>query len=562
MKRFATIIISLFFLVNFTMAQDRLSGRSFSSRAEVISTHGMVATSYPIANQVALDVLKKGGTAVDAAIAANAFLGLAEPEMCGPGGDLFAIVWDAKQKKLFGLNASGRSPMKMTAEYFKSKNLERIPGRGPLSVSVPGCVDGWYSLHGKFGKLPMSELLQPSIQYARDGVPVTAETADWMKIVYEQQLGTDERRNFRQLIYPGGRIMSKGEVFKNPALASTYEKISNGGRDAFYKGEIAKVIASHIQKEGGFLSIEDFAKHTSEWVDPVSTNYRGYDVWELPPNGQGIAALQMLNILEGYDLSSFGFGSPEHLHYLIEAKKLAFEDLAHYAGDPAMSAIPIAKLISKDYAAMRRKLISPTRAGEFEFGTPSPEHTTYLTIADKDGNMVSLIQSVAGLFGSHEVAEGLGFVLQNRGASFDLKPGHANSYAPGKRPFHTIIPAFVTKAGKPYLSFGVLGGDMQAQGHVQVLINLIDFKMNLQEAGDAPRINHNGSWPVRGHVKGTGTTSVESGFSQETIQKLLLMGHRIQHDFGVFGGYQAIMFDGTVYWGASDPRKDGQASGY
>ena len=544
-------------------AQERLSGKSFATRAEVMAPHAMVATSHPIANQIAIEILKKGGSAVDAAIAANAFLGLAEPEMCGPGGDLFAIVWDAKQKKLIGLNGSGRSPKNLTLEYFRSKNIDHIPTKGPLCVTVPGCVDGWFTLHGKFGKLPMAELLSPTVQYAREGVPLTPEETDFMKIIQRQQPeNIDSRPNFKQLFYPGGRLLKKGEVFKNPDLAATYEKIIRGGRDAFYKGELAKSIVAHIKSVGGFLSVEDLAAHTSEWVQPISTNYRGYDVWELPPNGQGIAVLQMLNILEGFDMASFGFGSPEHLHYFIEAKKLAFEDMAHYCSDPAFSTIPVEKLISKAYAAERRKLIQKDRAGEYDFGTPSPNHTTYLTVADKDGNMVSLIQSVAGLFGSMEVPAGLGFVLQNRGMAYELTENQLNSYAPGKRPFHTIIPAFVTKDGKPYMSFGLLGGDMQTQGHVQVLMNLIDFGMNLQEAGDAPRVNHSGTFPVRGHVKGTGQLSIESGFSQETIQALMLMGHTIQHDLGVFGGYQAILFDGSVYYGASDPRKDGQASGY
>ncbi|PWU04182.1 MAG: gamma-glutamyltransferase [Bacteroidetes bacterium] len=560
--KFLSATIFLFLSIH-NFAQDRLSGKSFSTRSEVMGTHGMVATSNPLATQVALEILKKGGSAVDAAIAANAMLALTEPSMCGPGGDLFAIVWDAKEKKLFGLNASGRSAMGMTAEWFKSKNYSAIPSRGPLSVSVPGCVDGWFSLHDKFGRLPMTDILTPAINYANEGIPVGSEIVDndnFLNLTYKDVL--DKNENFKKLYMPQGRFPVKGEIFKNPELANTLSKIAKGGRDAYYKGDIAKAIVDHITKNGGFLSMQDFANHHSEWVDPVSTNYRGYDVWELPPNGQGIAVLEILNILEGYNMASFGYGSKEHVHLFTEAKKLAYEDMAKYYGEPNGQKIPVAQLISKEYAAERRKLINPNLAGVYEPGPISPGHTIYLTVADKDGNMVSFIQSNAGLYGSFEVPAGLGFALQNRGASFELSTGEINSYAPGKRPFHTIIPAFVTKEGKPWLSFGVMGGDMQPQGHVQILLDLIDFKMSLQEAGDAPRINHSGTLPVRGHIKTPGTIQMESGFSYETIRALMTMGHQIQFGYGIFGGYQAIMFDGKVYYGASDPRKDGQAAGY
>ena len=559
-----TICLLLLVIYCNIKAQDRLSGRNFGTRSEVIATHGMVATSNPLATQVAIDILKKGGSAVDAAIAANAILALTEPGMCGPGGDLFAIVWDAHHKKLIGLNASGRSAQNMTMDYFKSKNLTAIPFRGPLSVTVPGCVDGWFQLHEKFGKLPISDILMPAVNYAREGVPVTQEFADNERIFYTQRKEDIESRpNFKKLFMPNGRFPVKGEIFKNPDLANSLEKIIKGGRDAFYKGDIAKAIAKHIQEQGGFLSESDLANHHSEWVEPVSTNYRGYDVWELPPNGQGIAVLQILNILEGFDLAKYGYGSKEYMHLFIEAKKLAYEDMAKYYGDPANQFIPVEKLISKEYAAERRKLIDMNKAGVYDPGPAMPSHTVYLTVADKDGNMVSFIQSNAAFFGSIEVPEGLGFVLHNRGYAYELKPNLINSYAPGKRPFHTIIPAFVTKDGKPYMSFGVMGGDMQPQGHVQVLINMIDFKMNLQEAGDAPRINHYGTLPVRGHATTAGTVYLESGFPEESIRALKAMGHTIQSDStGRFGGYQAILFDGKVYYGASDPRKDGQAAGY
>ncbi|GAB3164851.1 gamma-glutamyltransferase [Telluribacter humicola] len=556
-------VVSILFISLFSQAQDRLSGRSFATRSEVIAPHGMVASSNPLANQVGIEILKKGGSAVDAAIAINAMLALTDPAMCGPGGDLFAIVWDAKQKKLFGLNASGRSPQALSMEYFQEKGLKQVPIRGPLSVTVPGCVDGWYQLHGRFGKLPMPALLSPTITYAREGVPVTAEVADWMRITYDaQKEALDKRSTFRQVYMPNGKFPVKGELFQNPDLARTLEAISKGGRDAFYKGPIAKAIADHVLKEGGFLSAEDLARHSSEWVEPVSTNYRGYDVWELPPNGQGIAALQMLNILEGFDLKAAGFGSADYLHLLAEAKKLAFEDMATYYGDPAFSKLPTQQLISKEYAAERRKLINKDKAGVYQAGKPGPQHTVYLTTADAEGNMVSLIQSNAYVFGSFEVPQGVGFVLHNRGSGFELQDKHINGYAPGKRPFHTIIPGFVTKEGLPYLSFGVLGGDMQAQGHVQVLTNMIDFGMDVQEAGDAPRINHHGTFPAQGHTTTVGTTAVESGFSYETIRELMRRGHVVQFDYGFFGGYQAIRYDGKVYYGGSDARKDGQATGY
>lgn len=545
-------------------SQDRLSGRPFGTRSQVIAVHGMVATSNALATQVAVEILKKGGSAVDAAIAANAVLALAEPEMCGPGGDLFALLWDAHQKKLIGLNASGRSAQGMTTDYFKSKNISVIPARGPLSVTVPGCVDGWFQLHEKFGILPMAELLAPAIRYAREGIPLTSEAVDNMNIFYSlQKENVETRPSFKKLFMPGGHFPAEGDIFKNPDLANTLEKIARGGRNAFYSGDIAKTIADHIRQQGGFLSEQDLAAHHSEWVQPVSTNYRGYDVWELPPNGQGIAVLQILNILEGFNIGSYGYGSKEYMHLFIEAKKLAYEDMARYYGDPTGQNIPVARLISKEYADQRRKLIDMNRAGVYDPGPASTAHTVYLTVADSDGNMVSFIQSNAAVFGSIEVPDGLGFVLHNRGAAFELTPNHINSYAPGKRPFHTLIPAFVTRNGKPFMSFGVMGGDMQPQGHVQVLVNLIDFKMNLQEAGDAPRINHNGTLPVRGHMTSAGTVFLESGFPPESVSALKAMGHDIQSSGnGIFGGYQAILFNGKVYFGASDPRKDGQAAGY
>ncbi|MGA0556424.1 gamma-glutamyltransferase [Larkinella sp. VNQ87] len=561
----APILLLTFLLsTTFVQAQFRYSGRSFASRSEVIARHGMAATSQPLATQVALDVLKKGGSAVDAAIAANALLGLVEPTGNGIGGDLFAIVWDAKTKKLYGFNGSGRSPKSLSLAYFEQQQMKQIPGSGALSVSVPGCVDGWYTLHERFGKLPMKDLLQPTVNYAREGFPVT-EVIAFLWQGYARSL--QKFPNYRQLYMPGGQAPQKGDIFKNEDLAATLEKIIKGGRDAFYKGDIARTIAATVKRDGGFLSYEDLATHRSNWVDPVSTNYRGYDVWELPPNGQGVAVLQMLNILEGFDLKKMGFGSPAHLHAMIEAKKLVFEDRAVYYADPDFYKAPTAQLIAKPYAAERRKLIDSLRAGRnYKAGLlEGASNTIYLTTADQEGNMVSLIQSNYAGMGSGIVPDGLGFSLQNRGTSFTLEKGKSNTFEPGKRPFHTLIPAFITKDGQPYVSFGVMGADFQAQGHIQIITNLIDFGMNLQEAGDAPRFSHSGSsGPTGSKAQSGGQVSLENGFPAETVLQLMRMGHEVGYDLRGYGGYQGIMYDAKnkVYYGASESRKDGHAAGY
>lgn len=547
-------------------AGNRPVGLHFATRSEIIARHAMAATSQPLATQVAIDILKKGGSAVDAAIAANAMLGLVEPVSCGIGGDLFAIVWDPASKQLHGLNASGRSPHSLTLQYFKDKEIKIIPKDGPLPVSVPGCVDGWFELHAKFGKLPMATLLAPAIQYAREGFPVSEVIAeDWARNAekFEKWPG------FKETFMPAGRAPGKGEVFRNPGLATTLEAVAKNGRNAFYKGAIAQHIAAFMKTNGGFLSEQDLADHRSEWVQPVSTNYRGYDIWELPPNGQGIAALQMLNILEGFDIRSMGFGSARYIHHFVEAKKLAFEDRAKFYADPAFHDIPVKQLISKTYAAQRRKLINLTKAAEtYDAGTPALQEgdTIYMTVADEAGFMVSLIQSNYRGMGSGMTPNDLGFCLQNRGEMFSLEEGHFNVYAPHKRPFHTIIPAFITKDGQPYLSFGVMGGAMQPQGHVQIVVNLIDFDMSLQEAGDAPRVQHVGSSEPTGTVmKDGGEVLLEFGFPEETERDLMRMGHKIgKGSAGTFGGYQAIMRNATnqTYHGASESRKDGQAAGY
>lgn len=542
---------------------DRLTGKAFATRSDVIAQHAMACTSHPLATQIAIDILKQGGSAVDAAIAANAALGLMEPVSNGIGGDLFAIVWDANTQKLYGLNASGRSPQTLTRDEFAQRKLNKIPMYGVLPISVPGCVDGWAELHNKFGRLSMEKVLAPAIAYAREGVPVPEV------IAYYWANGVKTFRNqpgFADTFMPNGRAPAQGDVFKNPGLADTLETIGNGGRDAFYRGPVAQKIAAFVQQHGGFLTVQDLAAHHSEWVQPVSVDYRGLTLWELPPNGQGIAALQMLNILEGYDLRSFGFGSSDHVHAFIEAKKLAFEDRAKYYADPAFNQLPVSQLISKEYARNRRSLIDMKRASaQYSPGNIPDGDTIYLTVADKDRNMVSLIQSNYRGFGSGVCPPGLGFGLQNRGELFTLQEGHVNVYEPGKRPFHTIIPAFITKDGQPYMSFGVMGGAMQPQGHVQIVMNLVDFDMALQEAGDAPRIRHTmSSQPTGEKMSDGGLVHLENGFDAEAIRDLVGRGHRIQASRGGFGGYQAIRYDAKrdIYFGASESRKDGCAMGY
>jgi len=548
-------------------AADRLVDRSFATRSVVYAQHAMAATSQPLATQVALDVMRKGGSAMDAAIAANAALGLMEPTGNGIGGDLFAIVWDPKRKQLFGYNGSGRSPRSLSLKYFQEQGLQDVPSFGPLPVTVPGAVDAWFALHGKFGRLPMHQVLQPAIDYAENGFPVSEIIAYYWALSVPR---LKQWPGFLEQFTLAGSAPKAGEIWRNPGLAKTLSSIAKGGRSAFYDAAIARVIGDYFAQNGGFLSAEDLRAHRGEWVAPVSVNYRGYDVWELPPNGQGVAALQMLNILEGFDLAAMGFDSVEYLHAFIEAKKLAFEDRARFYADPEFSKVDLKWLLSDDYAAQRRALIDPQRAAStVEAGHPPLEEgdTIYLTTADKDGMMVSLIQSNYRGMGSGMAAPGLGFIFQNRGEQFVLKKGHPNSFAPGKRPFHTIIPAFVTKQGKPWLSFGLMGGAMQPQGHVQIVVNLIDFGMGLQEAGDAPRIHHDGSTEPEGQnlpMNDGGVVNLETGWRYETLRALMRRGHRIQYADGPYGGYQAIQrnLETGVYAGASESRKDGQAAGY
>ncbi len=545
-------------------AQDRVNGATFQTRSPVIAEHGMVCTSHPLASQIGLDILKQGGNAVDAAIAANAALGLMEPTGCGVGGDLFAIVWDAKTQKLYGLNGSGRSPKSMTLDTLKAMGLEKIPAYGPLPVSVPGAVDGWTSLHDKFGSMPLKKILAPAIEYAEEGFPVTE--------LIGYYLGSIDR--FSRMGYPniketyfdpnGGQRPKNGDRYRNPALADTYRAIAKKGREGFYEGEVAQTITTFIKEQGGFLSLEDLSAHRSQWVEPVSVNYRGYDVWELPPNGQGIAALQLLNILENKNFSEVRWGSEEHLHLFTEAKKRVFEDRAKYYADMDMAKVPVEALLSKEYAAENYAELKPY-ASNYDAGEISAGETIYLTVADKDGNMISLIQSNYRGMGSGMVPPGLGFMLQDRGELFSLEEGYNNTYEPGKRPFHTIIPAFITKDGAPLMSFGVMGGDFQPQGHAQIVMNMVDYGMNVQEAGDAPRWDHSGgSSPVTGPSTDKGEVHVESGIPYETVRGLMGRGHKVGFARGIYGGYQAIYRDPETgfYHGASESRKDGQAAGY
>ena len=540
---------------------DRVSGKDFVSRSEVIAQNGMVATSHPLATQIGLDILKNGGNAIDAAIAANIALGLMEPTGNGIGGDLFVILWDADSQKLYGLNASGPAPKSLSIDYFKDNNLTKIPSYGPLPVTVPGAVDGWIKLHERFGSVKFKDLFTPTINYARNGFPITETIAFYLKSSSER---FKSYPNFKDVWMPDNNILSKGDLFKNPQLANTLEEISKSKRKSFYEGNIAKLMADFIKEQGGFLSKADLASYHAEWVEPVSTNYRGYDVWELPPNGQGIAALQILNILENYDIKKMGLFSSDYIHHFVEAKKLAFEDRAKYYADPDFNKININYLISKDYARKRMQLIDSEKSMlSVDAGVLKDGDTIYLTTADKHGNMVSLIQSNYRGMGSGMVPPNTGFMLQDRGELFSLDVNHANALEGGKRPFHTIIPAFITKDNKPFVSFGVMGGGTQPQAHAQIVINLIDFDLNLQAAGDVARIVHTGSsQPTDEIMTDGGLVNLESGFGLNIQNDIKKYGHNIGNQKGLFGGYQAIMLKDGVYYGASESRKDGQAAGY
>src|SRR5437773_3208124 len=597
-KPLSVALLTLLVGVRMDAQIDRITGKNFATRSEVLARHGIVCTSVPAATEVGIDILKRGGSAVDAAIAANATLGLMEPVSNGIGGDLFAIVYSAKENKLYGINGSGRSPAGLSYDQMKTE-LEKLqkppspqsspwPGRGGraasgegralkipptgmLPISVPGTVDAWAELHKRFGKLKLSDDLAPAIRYAEDGFPVTELIAYYWAFGPRLYKGLPGAFLETYALDGKGRTPRKGDIFKNPDLAKTLRLIGEKRRDVFYKGEIADKIDNFMRANGGFLRKADFEKNTSAWIDPVSTSYRGYDVFELPPNGQGIAALQILNILERFDLHAMGRNSPETLHTMVEAKKIAWADRAKFYADPAFAKIPLAGLLSKKYAAERRKLIDPNHAAkQVDAGNPALDQgdTIYMCTADDEGNMVSLIQSNYRGMGSGIVVPGLGFMFQDRGELFSMDPTHANVYAPGKRPFHTIIPGFVMKDGKPWEAFGVMAGGMQPQGHIQVLTNQIDFGLNVQEAGDASRWQHEGDNEPTGEKmsESGGYVEVESGIPYETVRELRKKGHDVRFDVGGYGGYQAIRVevqDGQrVYVGASESRKDGQAAGY
>jgi gamma-glutamyltranspeptidase/glutathione hydrolase len=569
---------------------DRYSGFSGQTRSPVLGKNGMVATSHPLATQIGLYVLKAGGSAVDAAIAANAALGLMEPVGNGIGGDLFAIVWDPKTERLHGLNASGRAPMGQTLQQLREASARAgdandIPEYGWRSVTIPGAVSGWGMLHERFGRMPMAAVLAPTIYYAEQGHPVSEligwywgrGTRNFERLCAENIV--EECDNWRALFMPNGEAPDVGDIYRNPDLARTLKAIAVEGTDVFYSGHLGHQMGAYLQRIGAPHSAADFAAHTSNWVEPVSVDYRGYDVWQLPPNGQGIAGLQILNLLEGYDLKSLGRTSDEFWHLFVEAKKLAFADRAKYYADPDFVDVDVETLLSDAYADQRRALIGETAMQSAEAGLETHLDTSgiasgdtiYLTTADADGMMVSLIQSNYRGMGSGLVPDDgqgrtLGFMFQDRGAQFSLDPGHANVYAPGKRPFHTIIPAFVTKDGQPWLSFGLMGGAMQPQGHAQIVVNMVDFGMNVQAAGDAARFHHTGSTEPTGLNEMTdgGTVEIESGVPLAVAQALAARGHNVEYTTGPFGGYQAIWRDPDtgVYWGASEMRKDGQAAGY
>ncbi|HTM56667.1 MAG TPA: gamma-glutamyltransferase [Pirellulales bacterium] len=546
---------------------DRPAKDPHQSRSVVVAEHGIVAASQPLAAQAGLDILKKGGTAADAAIATSAMLGLVEPMSCGIGGDVFVIYWDAKTQKLYGLNGSGRSPYNLNRDVFKQKGLKSIPGQGPLCWSVPGCVAGWEDLRARFGNKKLSEILEPAIAYAQGGFPVSEIIAVYWGA---GAAGLKKYPDTAKTYLVDGKAPREGEMFRNPNLAASYLAIAAEGSAAFYRGAIAQKIVSASEANGGYMSLKDLADHHSDWVEPVSTNYRGYDVWELPPNGQGIAALQILNLIEPHDVRKMGRGSADWYHLFLEAKKLAFADRAKFYADPDFAKLPVAELISKKYAASRAKRLSMELAAkDSPPGNPLLEHgdTIYLTVVDKDRNCCSFIQSNFGSFGSYLVPGDVGFVMQNRGQLFALDDQHLNRLEPHKRPFHTIIPAMVTKDGKPWLSFGVMGGDMQAQGHVQILVDLIDFDMNVQEAGDEARIRHDGSAEPTGEPAEPdgGQVVVEPSVPKEIIAALQAKGHKVKASRGAgMGGYQAVLIDwgNGVLRGATEPRKDGCAAGY
>jgi gamma-glutamyltranspeptidase / glutathione hydrolase len=549
-KRWCAGCAATVFFAMSANAQDRTQARSM-----VISRHGIVATSQTLASQAGAQILARGGSAMDAAIAANAVLGVVEPNSDGIGGDLFAMYWDAKTGKLTGINASGWAPKALNIEYLRAKGISTMPQNGIQSVTVPGCVDGWEKLHAKFGKVLWRDLLQPAIYYAENGFPVTEMIAGaWERATTTLEMDDNGRRIFM----PNGRAPAVGQVFHNPELGQALELIANGGAAAFYRGPIAKAILSTSDKRGGTMAAADLSEFASEWVEPISTDYRGWKVYELPPNGQGMATLEMLNMMERFPLSSYGPLSADAFHIKMEAQKLAYADLQRYLADPRYAQVPVAGIVSKRYAEERTRMIDSARAQCTAAPGQPKEYagdTIYLSAVDREGNIASLIQSVYLSFGSGVVVEGYGFHLQNRGGLFEMDPQHPNALSGRKRPFHTIIPAFMEK-GPVHIGFGIMGGLNQAQAHAQFVSYMVDHEMNIQAALEAPRftkLNFGGC-----------DVMIEARVPAEVRGELTNRGHKldVQGDFSSWmGGGQVVAHDAAtgVNYGASSPRKDGAA---
>ena len=559
-------------------AGDRPYGASFASRTAVYGLNGAAGTAHPLATQVGIDILKRGGSAVDAAIAINAALGFLEPTSCGIGGDAYAMLWDPKLRKVVGIAGSGASPRGLSLETVRSRATNgALPPLGAVTVSVPGTVDAWWTLHQRYGRLPWADVLAPAIALAENGAPVPDIIARYIRTSMARfarpNSGAEETANaLRTYGLADGKGPLPGQVFRNPDLARTYRLIARGGRDAFYAGPIADTIDRYMRRIGGWLTRADLAAHRSDWSEPFSTTYRGATVHALGANTQGLATLQMLNIMERFDFATEGFQSPRAIHWSIEAKRLAYEDRARFYGDPRFSKVPAEWLVSKDYARERAKLIRSDRilTPVYPGQAPSRGDTTYFTCADSSGMMVSFIQSNFRGMGSGLVPDGLGFMLQDRGQLFSLRDGHPNLYAPGKRPFQTIIPGFATRDGRPWMSFGVMGGDMQPQGQAQIVSNCVDFGLDVQAAGDSPRWHHEGSSQSMGEDSAglgpTGLVRLESGVPAATKAALAVIGWRMGEPDGGFGRYQCVehRLDGRdrVYAAASEMRADGCALAY
>ena len=558
-------------------AGDRPSGASFASRSAALGCSGAAGTAHPIATQAAIEILKRGGSAADAAVAANACLGFLEPTSAGLGGDCYAMLWDLRQSKVMGMASSGRSPQALSLATARSRAQNGVlPKLGAVSVSTPGALDGWWALHQRYGKLKWAELFEPAIHYCEHGAPVPQIIGWYIKrnlaVFTKPGSGVEETANAMHTYAPGGKAPNEYDVFRNPDLGRTYRMIAQGGRDAFYDGPIAKTIDAYFKRIGGWLSAEDLRQHQAEWVEPLVTNYRGVDVYGMGANTQGLATLQMLNILEKFDLREMGFQSAASIHVQAEAKRLAYEDRARYYADPHFAQVPVAWLNSKDYAQHRAKLIRPDRILVPVYPGQAPSHgdTTYFTVADSDGMMVSQIQSNFRGMGSGLVADGLGFMFQDRGELFSLQDGHPNIYAPGKRPFQTIIPGFAVKNGLPWMSFGVMGGDMQPQGQTQIIVNRVDYGLDVQAAGDSPRWHHEGSSQTMGEdTPGLGPKGVlrlEAGVPDDTRKALAALGWPLGASDGGFGRYECIenrsQGADRVYAAASEMRADGVALAY